>query len=137
MAVNISININGESAEEINEALRQLVYLRMQTASIPEPAANMAEPPPVRKRRTAISEDDAREALMKPAKPAEREPQPPSEVDMAAAEAIKTRIIQKLVQEYQKDRSRVDGLNSRFGVKRLSEIPAEHWPEIAMGLGDA
>ncbi len=134
MAVNISININGESAEEINEALRQLVYLRINTAVIAESTPNAAEPPVTRKRRTAISEEDAREALMKPAKAPE--PQPDG-VDMAAAEAIKARLIQKLAQEYQKDRSRVDGLNSRFGVKRLSEIPAEQWPAIALEVGDA
>ncbi len=135
MAVNISININGESAEEINEALRQLVYLRMNAAAIPESSPSMAEPPAARKRRTAISEEDAREALMKPAKAPE--PPPPNEVDMAAAEAIKARLIQKLAQEYQKDRSRVDGLNSRFGVKRLSEMPAEQWPAIALEVGEA
>ncbi len=133
MAVNISININGESAEEINEALRQLVYLRINTAVIAESTPNAAEPPVTRKRRTAISEEDAREALMKPANPTP----PREEVDMAAAEAIKARLIQKLAQEYQKDRSRVDGLNSRFGVKRLSEIPAEQWPAIALEVGDA
>ncbi len=131
MAVNISININGDSAEEIQAALRELVLVRMLEKTTVTLEAPIEEPPPVRKRRTAISEEAAREALMKPA----AEPQP--EVDMAAAEAIKQRMIKRLAEEYMKDRSRVDGLNTRFGVKRLSEIPAEKWPEIALEMGDA